>query len=199
MIAVRRLSCAHGPLPGAEVVDAEVKGALEATKRATTNHQGPVTVCVDNSSVVKGLAEHPMDTSQEETLQTLRAARGRPVNARWVPGHAGVYGNEVADRLAKAGAGTPYSPDKNHTPTLSNVRRVAKAKDRSVAADWWASKAPSSYQALGIPYDRRPKERDLPRGVLRWLLAERLGYGDFSDYYERLKIRRDCQKYCTCG
>ena len=36
-----------------------------------------------------------------------------------------------------------------------------------------------------------------PRKALRWLLVERLGYGDFKDYYERCRVDKPIPPWCN--
>lgn len=113
------------------MVDAEAQGALEAAKWMVTNRIQAGTICVDNTAVVKSLTEFPTETSQLRHLQTLTLLRSvRRGEIRWVPGYESILGNEVADRLAKKGANTPYVTTKGEKITLSHAKRPARHQAR---------------------------------------------------------------------
>ena len=65
---------------------------------------------IDNQSAIKSLGEYI--TRNKTTLECKQllnklAKVGNKIKLNWVPGHEGHMGNEVADRLAKDGAGRP--------------------------------------------------------------------------------------------
>ncbi|CEJ92618.1 hypothetical protein VHEMI08257 [[Torrubiella] hemipterigena] len=111
-----------------EVFDAEISGALrglrQAIKHCTPNT--PITVCIDNSSVVRGIGGTAPMSSRAEFLafQAIRDEFPGRISVRWTPGHKDIPGNEAADALAKKGAAGPL---RDLAPSITQRRREIRA------------------------------------------------------------------------
>ncbi|PHH92207.1 hypothetical protein CDD83_8407 [Cordyceps sp. RAO-2017] len=192
-----------GRMPLAEVYDAEVEGALEGLRAAlawspmTPDRQRPIVVCLDNTAAIRAIRGGPSISSQAVAVTFAEiAARHGDVSTRWCPGHAGIIGNERADRLAKEGCRI-NGPDR--PPTYAFIKRQAKAAARRDFQEWWAAAAPSSYKSLGLKALLGcPPELHTKRQHLHRLLAARSGHGDFADYHERFD-HQEARVTCSCG
>ncbi|ODM21087.1 hypothetical protein SI65_04140 [Aspergillus cristatus] len=111
----------HHRLPNHEVFDAEATAAYEGLKAALNSAQAPYTqhlyVLLDNQEVARQLQGCPRGSSQHTILDFQELANNWPnwplqcqairpgqVHVHWIPGHAGITGNEQADEQAKRGA-----------------------------------------------------------------------------------------------
>src|SRR5438034_5900932 len=115
----------------AEVYDVELRGATEGL-RSVADSLGfflaeKVEVLLDNEAAGSrlatgspGILDHVVTTE----FNGIRTGVGKPVEVRWVPGHAEVIGNEAADQLAKQGAALPAPQEE--TPTISWIKREAR-------------------------------------------------------------------------
>ncbi|KAL3955841.1 hypothetical protein ACCO45_009860 [Purpureocillium lilacinum] len=144
---------AHGSgrLGPAEVFDAEAVGALEGLQAAiaAATNTTSIVVCIDNLAVATCLRGNPADSSQDAftKFQDLAKAHG-DFEVRWIPGHAGIPGNEEADGLAKAGCLLPEPP--GAVPSLAHLRRLARQQPRDAFKAWWTTEAPESYRPLHL-------------------------------------------------
>ena len=92
---------------GKEVFDAELIGACEALERAqSVDNSKRVTVLLDSQAAIAQLQHTDPGPGQALALRAHEAAtwlRDQEINVtiQWVPAHAGVEGNEQADRAAK--------------------------------------------------------------------------------------------------
>jgi ribonuclease HI len=203
------------PLPKAEVFDAEAVAALHGLRQATASFQARyannVLICLDNLEVARILGTPARTSSQQvftqfqETQEAWQArerlphtAQGRVI-VRWIPGHAGVAGNEKADQEAKAAAArAAVSPAPEDVPsTLAYTRRQAKEQATQAFQNYWAENAPKRYADLEIPLQKAPTEIKLPRYILGKLYASRTGHRDFADYHNRLN-HADAECHCQC-
>lgn len=120
-----RSTSACGYIPNAEVYDAEAVGAYEAMKLASIRE---VRLFLDNSAVVDGILGKTPDSSQRAYMGLRKIAKdlGPRVTTKvaWVPGHKDVFGNEQADKLAKAGSELPGRHCS--TSTITHIRRWAR-------------------------------------------------------------------------
>ncbi|KDN63501.1 hypothetical protein CSUB01_12226 [Colletotrichum sublineola] len=198
-------------LPRAEVYDAEVEGARAGLKAALRHrHRGTdgITVCLDNSAVIYGLDGSPAVSSQEAFLDFIHTATtcGEKVDVRWVPGHIGVLGNELADQLAKEGARMRPADLETRPPTYSHVKRSIRNGQRLAFTRWWHNNRPDSYKSLDndekhdLTATLQPTEElvTLNRKELHWLIAARTGHGDFAGYHDRFN-HPDANRKCSCG
>ena len=213
-LAGRPLFSHHFPLGRkAEVYDAEmaaaVHGAENATRAPATHLAERVHVVLDNLAAVRNLQPNRPSVLSPELVARMDAARKTwarreraphvlegEIKVWWTPGHAGLKGNEEADRLAKLGAALiPSSP---LPPTASHLRRERRALFTKDSRKWWKDNAPLAYQNLGVQWQGKPKELMLARPVLGKLVQHRTGHGDFGQYHRRWN-HPDAEISCSCG
>ncbi|KAF4338780.1 reverse transcriptase [Fusarium beomiforme] len=177
-----------GRLGPAEVFDAEATGALEGLKAALNLRElatQNIYICLDNLAAATCLRGTLSDSSQDVFLefQALVTSHGA-IQARWVPGHSDIPGNERADKLAKAASLLP-EPE-GAKPTLAYLRRIARQKPKEALEAWWSASAPEQYRRLNLMATTGcPSELSLPRAALHHLLAARSLHGDFAAYHEK--------------
>ena len=106
----------------------------------------------------KAKAHRPLVTSIHELMSTLRLSSDLSIG--WVPGHAGVDGNEEADGLAKQGA-QAISPVRTPIVTPPTRRRSQNLPLTRGSGEAPASPPPSTRQGLRP----RPQPRALAPGI----------------------------------
>ncbi|KAI0997589.1 hypothetical protein K3495_g10602 [Podosphaera aphanis] len=195
-----------------EVYDSEITGALAGLKAAVaapTSHLATnIHVILDNQEAAQRLLDiSPSKSSQAEILEfrdlaarwpTRRifpsAAPGK-VHVMWSPGHIGIPGNELADKLAGEAARQSAPPGASLAGARANIQRQIW----NLTNEWWQMHAPSTYCELGMPFPKKPPEElRLPRHLLGYLIQCRTGHGDFRAYHERFK-HDDALTSCSCG
>ena len=110
------------------------------------------------------------------------------VHVRWCPGHIGIMGNEVADRLADLEAHVPHDPSLLAAePAVTGLRTDARALMRGAQQTWWAKRRPKLstwYSGEELPYKTTSQaELTLSRHVLAKFLAMRMMQDDFAWYH----------------
>jgi hypothetical protein len=88
-----------------------------------------VTIFSDSKSSLEALTAYSIrnNTVKDCRSQLLELARNNQVTVKWIPGHAGLEGNEAADRMARQGSEMPYYGPQPAIPiSLQHVRRCIK-------------------------------------------------------------------------
>ena len=113
-----------------------------------------------------------------------------------IPGHTGIFGNELADQLAKQGATLPTS---EHLPSVSYRKRQTKRQIAINHQAWWDKVERTEYAkfCLRAELKKLPK-LTLPRRQLGHLLMARSQHGDFAEYHERFHPGQATLE-CPCG
>lgn len=93
------------------IFSAEALALVIATKEFTSNDQ-PTVIFTDSASCLSALEAGNHDHSWIQEIGI--ASKNRNITYCWVPGHAGIKGNEIADKLANDGRNkdteNPYVP-----------------------------------------------------------------------------------------
>ena len=96
--------------------NAELLGACRALELSKTlQNSGKVTVLLDSQAAITQIQGTEPGPGQALAIQAHEAAswlqeRRVKVTIQWVPGHAGVEGNEQADQAAKQAAAKSLPP-----------------------------------------------------------------------------------------
>ena len=208
------ISRGRHPLPQAEVFDAEavaaLKGLQEACGSVRAEFSDNLIICLDNLEVARSLMARTTSSSQgtfttfaevasrwSQRVRWLNFGPGRVI-IRWVPGHAGIRGNEAADQEARAAAEDAARMPKEGPGTLAWTKRCAKENAVAAFQAYWEKNTPQRYKDLGIKPAAKPPELRLRRFALGKLLASRSGHGDFAAYHKRF-AHTDAQTSCQCG
>ena len=87
---------------------AETQAHLTATETVNQLETRPkkVVLLADSLYVLQSLASgNPEDYTLRKLIQSLNRLTSRTTAVlQWIPAHTGIYGNEVADQLAKEGS-----------------------------------------------------------------------------------------------
>ncbi|OAQ58954.1 reverse transcriptase [Pochonia chlamydosporia 170] len=93
----RLVDWGSGQLGRREVFDAEIHGALEGLQRALLANLAnePITVCMDNTSVIDCIGTTAPNSSQAcfRTFQRVGDKHPYQVSVKWCPGHSNIFGN----------------------------------------------------------------------------------------------------------
>ncbi|KAJ3478790.1 hypothetical protein NLG97_g8480 [Lecanicillium saksenae] len=194
------LEWGSGQLGRREVFDAEIHGALAGLKAAMQQNSRlePITVCMDNTSVIDCIGATAADSSQAcfRDFQKIGDKNPYLISVKWSPGHTGIFGNELADQLAKHGATLPAH---EHLPSVSYRKRRTKKQISIDFRAWWASVERTEYSKLGLQAElKKLPELSLPRRLLGYLLTARSQHGDFAEYHERFHPGQATLE-CPCG
>lgn len=200
------------------VFEAELIGLILATKIANdAKNLRKLDLLIDNQAAIKALED---DTATARSylipilikaLERLKAKNKRLCTTiRWVPGHEGVMGNEVADEEAKKAAKSGSSPAKSlprflrkalplsrttirHTETL----RIRKQTEQNVMQSRRLSRMKQSDST--IPSDKYQKiVQGLKRNQASVLTQLRMGHIPLAHHLQRIQARESgaCE---TCG
>ncbi|OAA61592.1 Ribonuclease H-like protein [Akanthomyces lecanii RCEF 1005] len=172
-----------GQLGRREIFDAELHGALEGSKAAMQQNSRlePITVCMDNTSVIACIGATAAVSSQACFREFQKIGDKHPylISVKWSPGHTGIFGNKLADQIARHGATLPTD---EHLPSVSYRKRQMR---KQIAVDhraWWASVERTEYRKLGLSAElKKLPELSLPRRLLGYLLTARSQHGDFAE------------------
>jgi ribonuclease HI len=196
----RLVDWGSGQLGRREVFDAEIHGAVQGLRCAVLANfaNEPITVCMDNTSVIDCIGTTAPNSSQAyfRAFQKIGDRHPYQIAVRWCPGHSNIFGNDLADLLAKQGANLPVP---EHLPSVSYRKRQVKGQIAVDYQQWWQGIERAGYSSLGLTAElRRLPELALPRRLLGYLLAARSHHGDFADYHERFHPGQATLE-CPCG
>jgi hypothetical protein len=149
--------------PGLEVMDSELLAIHQALLQAVQDPL-PTTIFTDNLSALQRIQKNTLSGSQNLVNQIKNLCFSLPsVHFCWVPSHAGIYGNEIADKLAKKGLKTPKSSHLSFT-SLTHIAREQKARRKALWQDiWQKEKAGKTY--LSIRKETPPFSFSLPKNL----------------------------------
>ena len=133
-------------------------------------------------------------------LATLDSHPGLTITIDWCPGHAGVRGNEDADRIAKSALGSKgvfKHPTIAYQKTRS-AKRLTKAWIKTVERQRLRS---TGSMAFTPQYHTSSTPTDLFKQTTRELFARMTqtltGHGYTGEYYRRMKL--DASPWCLCS
>ena len=95
------------------------KGLRDALNDPSTRMQR-LWMCIDSTSVIWCLRGNASSSSQWAFIRCQEAMDTWDVRVRWFPGHMGITGNEVANKLADLEAPNPHEPSRKAAePTVT--------------------------------------------------------------------------------
>ncbi|KAI1002491.1 hypothetical protein K3495_g5710 [Podosphaera aphanis] len=127
----------------------------------------------------------------------LRHTKPGEVKVPWVPSHAGILGNTLADTAAKEALSMP--PPISFSLSLDSAKAWIKKSSSVALKEYWEIHSPQSYRDLQIGISETcPAELSLPRSLIAHIFASSSGHGDFATYHERFNYD-NAYLYCSCG
>jgi ribonuclease HI len=146
----RRLSIRLGKY--ATVFQAEVYAILAYAHETEAQDRSEkyVSICSDSQAALKALqAAKTTSHLVRQCQQTSNDISARhAVRLYWIPGHAGVRGNEIADRLARSGSGQRFiGPEPFLGVSRQNIRRKMKRWIKNQHLALWRGPCSTQRQA----------------------------------------------------
>ncbi|XP_063419173.1 uncharacterized protein LOC134701992 [Mytilus trossulus] len=137
-------------------------------------------------------------TDIKECMGTL-LRHGILTTLSWIPGHANIAGNEIADQLAKDAAKEASSlNDQYNVITMSDVRCAVKMSTKLKWQSRWTISETGRQLFNLIPIVGKDAQLDKPNNQIGRILSEiRTGYSRLNKY--RNQIGQSLTPYCECG
>ena len=142
---------------------------------------------------LKTLSDNPGQACQIRASQAVELAKskGASISINWVPGHTEVYGNELADSLAKAATKLLPSTDKTSFAVLGCRAKKTSSREWESVLDQYdrqLSQNPATSKNQ-FPWQLRSKVQ-IPPGTKRELASSfyqlKLGHGYLKSYLHRI-------------
>ena len=104
--------------------------------------KGNICIYSDSIGAINALNSYVIDSKQTiDCINSLnQLARTNKVNIVWVPAHSGIYGNEIADKVAKFAA-------RETTSVASTCIDVVRSHARTVNNEWLLKKTRQTWSA----------------------------------------------------
>ena len=147
---------------------------------------GDVVIFSDSMSVLQALEGGGCrdDGNILRLVSKIHSAFEVRVTLQWVPGHAGVPGNEIADQLSKSGASMPQT---NTSATFQTCKSILLSKCKKEWLNRWAN---ADTGRLLYRYMEKPNPEDpvnlLPRGEQTLIFRARTGHVVCNKHMNRL-------------
>ena len=140
----------------------------------------------DSQAALRALVK-PIITSStvfERVRNLNQLGRWHHVHLSWIPGHSGLSGNELADKLANFGsASTPFGPQPLLPVPISVVNMAIKNWVETNSLALWSKRPTCRQTKLAIPEPslaRRKTLLRLPRADIRLVLMLATGHGTLA-------------------
>ncbi|GBM74306.1 hypothetical protein AVEN_207229-1 [Araneus ventricosus] len=130
-----------------------IREALDFALRLETSDTYILTNSKSSIQYLKNWPKIPEKTGQEIISKIVTLSQKSRVCIQWIPSHVGVFGNEVADLLAKEGSALPFAA--SGELVASEIFFIHRAKANSTwkvprAHEWYAGNRPGlSLQSEG--------------------------------------------------
>ena len=112
-----------------------LEGLKHALKSPTARGAPGIHICIENLGVARNAGRIPKGSSQQAFKQFRDLAKnwsqtGKKLTVQWIPSHAGIEGNKLADQEAKKHAKRPPATMLNLQQSVSSAKRkIRKMKD----------------------------------------------------------------------
>ena len=194
---------------GYKIFDAELLGVVQALQVAwKKGGQRPITVLLDSQAAIARL-QHTRPgpgqalATQAHAIAEKLQAQDRQPTIQWVPGHAGVEGNERADQAAKQAANKP--PGRG--PRVISLAFAHRARTEAITAQKqrWLTRKLSQQPQQGRPTYRPlrnwwidPLVAVAPKHLASCYLQLKSGHAAIGTYLHWIQAQEDvtCQ---GCG
>ena len=168
-----------------------IRSTLEVIKQAFDDSTTPSDIVIfsDSQATLQALKNplscNPSLFSILEIIDLMRGKYKIATYLQWVPGHADIKGNELADRLAKQGT------EQTQTLTPCDLRAVTKTLCSKAKVKWineWDSdeRGRSMYSFLPKP-NRNDPINSLPRKAQSAIFQMRTGHCRLNSHLSRIK------------
>jgi len=198
--------------PEKQVYDGELEAITLAAEHASriTQRGQKIYIFADNRAALQRLQFISDEPGQSSQIRAIKAASiitqtGAKITFAWVPGHLGIYGNELADRLAKEG--TKMAPRSQQTSFATIKSKIQQDRlhewqrylDEHDKRRYKDDKCLSNYSKR-FGWHLSPKNR-IPPGTKRAISSAfyqlKIGHGYFKSYLYRLG--HSSTSLCECG
>ena len=120
-----------------------IKSSIELLhQQFETNEKEPTDVVIfsDSSSALDALQNPPFDCIELEeaskSMHILLDTFNINLNLQWIPGHTDIFGNEIADQLAKKGANKPQF---DNPCSMNTAKRILRNQSKEEWLNRWAA------------------------------------------------------------
>lgn len=161
------------------------------------NIQGNITIYSDSSAALKSLTKCCIDSALElECIQLLQQlGANNAIKLIWLPAHANIYGNEVADKLAaEAAKRTTISPEPITALDYKLIRKTNEERLENQLAQMWRNERGCAHTKYFISHadpSIANQVINMSKSDIRIVMGLLTGHCKLNQHLARLRLRDD--------